>query len=133
MKYLILFGVFGLIMWIVNGYTTEKREKREAKERETNAAHLSILQDEEAELIKKLEELEKKELSKEDDSGKQFCAEVRELAAKYDKSFFFVTEGASACVNNGSKVVRDVREAYIDWQRKNRDVKADDYEEVEGI
>lgn len=133
MEYVILFGVFGLIMWVVNGYTTEKREKREAKEREKNVAHISKLEDEEAELMKKLEELEKAEISKEDDRGKLFCAEVRELAAKYDKSFFFVTDGASACVNKGSRVVRDAREAYTDWQRRNRDVVTEDFEEVESI
>ena len=37
---------------------------------------------------------------------REFCQKVKELAKKYDLSFFVITEGASAICNNGCEAVK---------------------------
>ena len=53
------------------------------------------------------------------DLSRSFVEEVRELAAKYDLSFFIVTERASAYSNRGNAAVKNAREAQIEWERRN--------------
>lgn len=51
--------------------------------------------------------------------AREFCKEVRELAEKYNLSFFVVTEGASATGNNGSPAVKNARDNHIKWEKEN--------------
>ena len=50
--------------------------------------------------------------------ARQFCRDVTALAAKYELSFFVVTEGASAIRNKNCPAVRNAREAHMEWERK---------------
>jgi hypothetical protein len=51
--------------------------------------------------------------------AKEFTKEVKKLAHKYNMSFFFVTEGASACYNKGNDAVRTARESHMKWEKEN--------------
>ena len=51
--------------------------------------------------------------------AQQFCLEVKELAKKYDLSFFVVTEGASATQNKNCAAVAHARRAHIKWENEN--------------
>lgn len=51
--------------------------------------------------------------------AQQFCLQVKELAKQYNLSFFVVTEGASAIVNNNCAAVSHAREAHIQWEKEN--------------
>ncbi len=53
------------------------------------------------------------------DRAREFCKEVKELAKKYDLSFFVVTEGASAVSNNNCEAVRVARDNHIKWEQEN--------------
>ena len=51
--------------------------------------------------------------------ARKFCAEVKELALKYNLPFFVVTDGASATSNNGCEAVKNARNNHIEWENKN--------------
>lgn len=53
------------------------------------------------------------------EKARELCSKVAELAKEYNLPFFFVTEGASITRNNGCDVVRNAREAQIEWEKKN--------------
>lgn len=53
------------------------------------------------------------------EEARKLSAEVKELAKKYDANFFFVTDGASATMNNGNKAVENARNCHKKWERKN--------------
>lgn len=53
------------------------------------------------------------------EKARAFCSEVRELARKYDLSFFIVTEGASSISNNGCEAVRNARMCHEEWEKAN--------------
>ena len=53
------------------------------------------------------------------DSARRFCAEVKQLAKKYDANFFIVTDGASAIHNNGNPAVKNARNCQIAWELNN--------------
>lgn len=53
------------------------------------------------------------------EKARKFCREVKELATKYDLSFFLVTEGASATSNKGSSAVKNARDNHIKWELEN--------------
>ena len=52
-------------------------------------------------------------------AARQFCSDVKNLAKKYDASFFVVTDGASAIHNSGNPAVKAARDAHIAWERAN--------------
>lgn len=52
-------------------------------------------------------------------NARKFCAEVKELAAKYNVPFFVVTDGASATNNFGCEAVRVARENHKKWEEEN--------------
>lgn len=56
---------------------------------------------------------ESKDLAK----ARQFCADVRTLAAKKNLPFFVVTNGASAYSNDGNEAVRHARDMHIEWEK----------------
>ena len=59
--------------------------------------------------------------------ARSLCRDVRKLADKYNMSFFFVTEGASAYNNmSNNEAVRNARNKHIDWELKNN---SDPYED----
>ncbi len=53
------------------------------------------------------------------ENARKFCAEVKELAKKYDVPFFVVTDGASAISNNGCLAVKNARDSHIKWEKEN--------------
>ena len=53
------------------------------------------------------------------ENARKFCAEVKELAKKYDVPFFVVTDGASAISNNGCLAVKNARDNHIKWEEEN--------------
>lgn len=53
------------------------------------------------------------------EKARSFCKEVKDLAKKYNLSFFVVTEGASAISNNGCDAVKNARDAHIKWEMDN--------------
>lgn len=59
--------------------------------------------------------MEKEKIEK----SRKFCSEVRELAKKYELSFFIVTEGASATSNNGCEAVKNARKAHEKWEKEH--------------
>ena len=59
--------------------------------------------------------------------ARSLCKEVRKLADKYNMSFFFVTEGASAYNNMcNSQAIRNARNKHIEWELANN---SDPYED----
>ena len=59
--------------------------------------------------------------------ARSLCRDVRKLADKYNMSFFFVTEGASAYNNmSNNEAIRNARNKHIDWELKNN---SDPYED----
>ena len=59
--------------------------------------------------------------------ARALCRDVRKLADKYNMSFFFVTEGASAYNNmSNNEAIRNARNKHIDWELKNN---SDPYED----
>ena len=61
------------------------------------------------------------------EKARKLCKEVRKICDKYNMSFFFVTEGASAYNNmSNSDAVRTARNNHMDWELKN---KHDPYED----
>ncbi len=53
------------------------------------------------------------------EKAREFCAEVRELANKYELPFFVVTDGASAISNNGCDAVKNARVCHEKWEEEN--------------
>lgn len=53
------------------------------------------------------------------ENARMFCAEVKELAKKYDVPFFVVTDGASAISNNGCLAVKNARDNHIKWEEEH--------------
>lgn len=53
------------------------------------------------------------------EKARKMCAEIAEIAAKYELPVFAVTDGASITRNNGCEAVRFHREAQIKWEVKN--------------
>lgn len=51
--------------------------------------------------------------------ARDFCRDVQKLGQKYNLSFFFLTEGASATSNNGNPAIRHARESHEQWEREN--------------
>ena len=51
--------------------------------------------------------------------AQKFCSEVKELAKKYDLSFFVVTEGASTTQNKDCDAVANARQAHIKWEKEH--------------
>ena len=59
--------------------------------------------------------------------ARSLCRDVRKLADKYNMSFFFVTEGASAYNNmSNNEAIRNARNKHMDWELKNN---SDPYED----
>ena len=59
--------------------------------------------------------------------ARSLCRDVRKLADKYNMSFFFVTEGASAYNNmSNNEALRNARNKHMDWELKNN---SDPYED----
>ena len=59
--------------------------------------------------------------------ARSLCRDVRKLADKYNMSFFFVTERASAYNNmSNNEAIRNARNKHIDWELKNN---SDPYED----
>lgn len=50
------------------------------------------------------------------EKAREFCKEVKTLGKKYNLSFFFVTEGASATENKGNEAVENARNAHKKWE-----------------
>lgn len=48
--------------------------------------------------------------------ARAFCEDVKELAKKYNLSFFVVTEGASLVINNECEAVKNARDSHIKWE-----------------
>lgn len=53
------------------------------------------------------------------EKAREFCQIVKELADRYDLSFFVVTEGASATSNNGCEAVKNARDNHIKWEEEH--------------
>ena len=51
--------------------------------------------------------------------AQKFCSEVKKLAEKYQLSFFVVTEGASAIVNQDCEAVEHARKSHIEWEKEH--------------
>ena len=51
--------------------------------------------------------------------AQEFCQEVKKLAKKYNLSFFVVTEGASATVNQNCEAIAHARKSHIQWEKEN--------------
>ena len=51
--------------------------------------------------------------------SQQFCLDVKEIAKKYNLSFFVVTEGASATINKNCPAVEHARKSHIQWEKEN--------------
>ncbi|MDE6284782.1 MAG: hypothetical protein K2M17_03475 [Bacilli bacterium] len=53
------------------------------------------------------------------EKARAFCKEVKELAEKYNLSFFLVTEGASVINNNGCEAVHNARVCHEKWEEEH--------------
>lgn len=60
-------------------------------------------------------------------NARNFCEDVKILSKKYNLTFFFVTDGASATNNNGCEAVRNARENHIKWEIENKFDPYDDW------
>lgn len=49
-------------------------------------------------------------------NARNFCRDVKELAKKYNLSFFVVTDGASATNNNDCEAVKNARDNHKKWE-----------------
>ena len=53
------------------------------------------------------------------EKSREFCSKVKELAKQYNLSFFVVTDGASAILNNGCEAVKHARDCHIEWEKQH--------------
>jgi len=52
------------------------------------------------------------------EKAREFVAQVRELAQRYDLDFFVVTQGASATSSRGCEAVDHARKCHELWERQ---------------
>lgn len=67
------------------------------------------------------------EITKEE-KARKFCSDVKKLAEQYNLSFFVVTEGASATLNDNCEAVKHARDCHIEWEKQHNFNPFEDWE-----